>query len=144
MNNHLNMLPKKAKFNLKCSKMRWRLGRRSPPAVGAYDSYPDPLVARGFAPSALANTRIPSCESMSPRWLKSCLRACHAPIAHDRPTMLIDSHKNFRRLEWLGRIAGGWGMGCVSKTFSPDIPPEKNANNVVEIEAGLMKQLFVN
>ena len=25
MNNHLNMLPKQAKFDLKCSKMRWRL-----------------------------------------------------------------------------------------------------------------------
>jgi len=25
MNNHLNMLPKQAKFDLKCSKMLWRL-----------------------------------------------------------------------------------------------------------------------
>ena len=24
MNNHLNMLPKQAKFDLKCSKMRWQ------------------------------------------------------------------------------------------------------------------------
>jgi len=28
MNNHLNMLPKQAKFDIKCSKMRW----------GAYDA----------------------------------------------------------------------------------------------------------
>jgi len=28
MNNHLNMLPKQAKLDLKCSKMRWQ--RRSP------------------------------------------------------------------------------------------------------------------
>jgi len=27
MNNHLNMLPKQAKFYLKCSKMRWRGSR---------------------------------------------------------------------------------------------------------------------
>ena len=34
MNHHLNMFPKQAKFDLKCSKMRWRLGlgslRRTP------------------------------------------------------------------------------------------------------------------
>jgi len=27
MNNHLNILPKQAKFDLKSSKMRWRLGK---------------------------------------------------------------------------------------------------------------------
>ena len=32
MNNHLNMLPKQAKFDLKCSKMRWRLGSAPDPA----------------------------------------------------------------------------------------------------------------
>jgi len=26
-----------------------------------------------------------------------------------------------------------------SKTFPPDVSPEKNANNVVEIEAGMIK-----
>ena len=36
MNNHLNILPKQAKFNLKSSQMRWRLGPRS--AGGAYDA----------------------------------------------------------------------------------------------------------
>jgi len=36
MNNHLNMLPKQAKFDLKCSKMRWRLGICPDPAGGAY------------------------------------------------------------------------------------------------------------
>ena len=49
------MLPKQAKFDLKCSKMRWRLGLCPRPRWGAYDAPPDPLVGRGLAPSALAN-----------------------------------------------------------------------------------------
>src|SRR6218665_475958 len=65
MNNHLNMLPKQTKFDLKCSKVRW----------GAYDASPDPLVGRGFPPSALASALSPSCDSLSPPWLKSWLRA---------------------------------------------------------------------
>ena len=42
MNNHLNMLPKQAKFDLKCSKMRWRqtpLGELTTPN-------PNPLIVR--------------------------------------------------------------------------------------------------
>ena len=31
MNNHLNILPKQAKFDLKSSQMRWRLGLRLRP-----------------------------------------------------------------------------------------------------------------
>ena len=37
MNNHLNMLSKQAKFDRKCSKMRWRLGLRPRPRWGTYD-----------------------------------------------------------------------------------------------------------
>ena len=51
MNNHLNILPKQASFDLKCSKMRWRMGLRPDPA---YDAPPNTLVGRGLAPSALA------------------------------------------------------------------------------------------
>src|SRR6218665_1449159 len=53
MNNHLNMLPKQAKFDLKCSKRRWRLGLRPRPRWGAYDAPPEPLIVRGNASSAL-------------------------------------------------------------------------------------------
>ena len=48
MNNHLNILWKQAKFDLKCSKMRW----------GAYDAPPDPLTVCSFAPKALAIRRL--------------------------------------------------------------------------------------
>src|SRR6218665_928603 len=47
MNNPFNILPKQASFDLKSSKMGWRLGqslRRSP----------DPVILRDIAPSALA------------------------------------------------------------------------------------------
>src|SRR6218665_3051938 len=53
MKNHLNILPKLASFDLKCSKMRWRLGLRPRPRWGAYDAPSDPLIVRGNAPSAL-------------------------------------------------------------------------------------------
>src|SRR6218665_4172082 len=53
MKNHLNILPKLASFDLKCSKMRWRLGSAPDPAGGAYDAPPDTLIVRGNAPSAL-------------------------------------------------------------------------------------------
>src|SRR6218665_380408 len=46
MNNHLNMLPKQAKFDRKCSKMRWRLGIRPRPCWGTYDVPPNPLIVR--------------------------------------------------------------------------------------------------
>ena len=45
MNDHLNMLPKQTKFDLKCSRMRWQLGipqtplgslRRSPKPPNIY------------------------------------------------------------------------------------------------------------
>jgi len=66
MNNHLNMLPKQAKFDLKCSKMCWRPDS----AGGTYDAPPDPLGGRGFTPSALATTWSSSCDSLSPQeWL---------------------------------------------------------------------------
>src|SRR6218665_2991731 len=35
MKNHLNILPKLASFDLKCSKMRWRLGLRPRPRWGS-------------------------------------------------------------------------------------------------------------
>ena len=38
MNNLLNMLLKQAKFDLKCSKMRWRLGLRPRPHWGTYNT----------------------------------------------------------------------------------------------------------
>jgi len=34
------------------------------------------------------------------------------------------------------------GLGHFPRTFPPDFSPEKNANNVVEIEAGMTKQYF--
>ena len=48
MNNHLNMLPKQAKFDLKCSKMRSWLGYR--PDWGAYDAPPNHLIVRETHP----------------------------------------------------------------------------------------------
>ena len=42
MNNHLNMLLKQAKFDLKCAKMRWRLGLRSRPRWGTLRRSPKP------------------------------------------------------------------------------------------------------
>src|SRR6218665_888464 len=53
MKNHLNILPKLASFDLKCSKMRWRLGLRPRPRWGSLRRSPDPLIVRGNAPSAL-------------------------------------------------------------------------------------------
>src|SRR6218665_3375627 len=66
MNSHLNVLPKQASFDLKCSKMLWRLGVRPSPRWGSLRRSPCPLVGRGFAPSALATTSSPSCDSLSP------------------------------------------------------------------------------
>ena len=43
MNNHLNMLPKQAKFDLKCSKMRWR---HKLPRYGELMTLPKPLIVR--------------------------------------------------------------------------------------------------
>ena len=54
MNNHCKILQKQASFDLKCSKMRWRLDLRPNPAGGAYDALPNPLVGMGFEPPALA------------------------------------------------------------------------------------------
>ena len=45
MNNHLNILPKQAKFDLKSSKMRWR---GTPPDDLRRSS--DPLIVRENAP----------------------------------------------------------------------------------------------
>src|SRR6218665_3821771 len=50
MNNHLNMLQKQAKSDLKCSKMRWRLISAPDPAGGAYDAPPNPLIVRETPP----------------------------------------------------------------------------------------------
>src|SRR6218665_2178007 len=42
MKNHLNILPKLASFDLKCSKMRWRLGLRPRPRWGSLRRSPRP------------------------------------------------------------------------------------------------------
>src|SRR6218665_179945 len=42
MKNHLNILPKLASFDLKCSKMRWRLGLRRRPCWGSLRRSPRP------------------------------------------------------------------------------------------------------
>src|SRR6218665_744733 len=42
MKKHLNILPKLASFDLKCSKMRWRLGLRSRPRWGSLRRSPRP------------------------------------------------------------------------------------------------------
>src|SRR6218665_1179626 len=42
MKNHLNILPKLASFNLKSSKMRWRLGLRPSPRWGSLRRSPSP------------------------------------------------------------------------------------------------------
>ena len=39
MNSHLNILPKQAKFDLKSSKMRWRLGS-APDSAGELTTLP--------------------------------------------------------------------------------------------------------
>src|SRR6218665_4016644 len=54
MNNHLNILPKPAKCDLKLSKMRRWLGLRPRPVWGSLQRSPDPLIVSGFAPKALA------------------------------------------------------------------------------------------
>src|SRR6218665_2474673 len=41
-------------FGVKYSKLRWFLGLRPTPRWGAYDAPSNPLVGRGFLPSALA------------------------------------------------------------------------------------------
>jgi len=46
MNNHLNMMPKQAKFNLKCTKMRWWLELWPRPRWGSLQRSPDPLIVR--------------------------------------------------------------------------------------------------
>ena len=38
--------------------MRWLLGFRPRPRLGAYDAPPSPLIAIGFVPSALAASRL--------------------------------------------------------------------------------------
>ena len=51
MNNPLNnMLLKQAKFDLKCSKMRWRLGLRPTPRWGSLRDSPNPLIMRETFP----------------------------------------------------------------------------------------------
>jgi len=69
MNNHLNMLPKQAKFDLKCSKMRLGL-RRSPRP-------PSRKGLRAFG----ARINIKSLLWQSePPWVKSWLRACRSRL----------------------------------------------------------------
>src|SRR6218665_370810 len=48
------LYPKCTPFGMKCSKSRRFLGHRPRPRWGAYDAPADPLVARGFLPSAIA------------------------------------------------------------------------------------------
>src|SRR6218665_3575103 len=45
-------------FGMKCSKSRQFLGLRPRPRWGAYDAPTDPLVVRGFLPSAIAASGI--------------------------------------------------------------------------------------
>src|SRR6218665_1132935 len=45
-------------FGIKCSKLRPFLGLRPRPRWGAYHGPPDPLVVRGFLPSAIAASRL--------------------------------------------------------------------------------------
>jgi len=57
MKNHLNILWKQAKFDLKCSKMCWRLGLRPRPRWGSLRRSPRPpnreqLRAKGARDSA--------------------------------------------------------------------------------------------
>src|SRR6218665_1021427 len=56
MNDHLNILTKRASFDLKCCNIRWRLGLHLKPLR----SSPGPLIARGFAPSTLATHNLSS------------------------------------------------------------------------------------
>ena len=55
MSNHLNMLPKQAKFHLKCSKMHLWLGLRPRPCWGSSPNHEGkPLMIRGaFLPLKL-------------------------------------------------------------------------------------------
>src|SRR6218665_2175670 len=48
MKNHLNILPKLASFDLKCSKMRWRLGLRPRPRCGSLRRSPRPPSREGL------------------------------------------------------------------------------------------------
>src|SRR6218665_581747 len=53
-------------FRLKCSKLRRFLGLRPRLRWGAYDALPDPLVVRGFLPSAIAVSRLRRLIPISP------------------------------------------------------------------------------
>src|SRR6218665_213727 len=54
----IKKIPKCTLFGMKCSKSLRFLGLRPSPRGGAYDAPPDPLVARGFFPSAIAASRL--------------------------------------------------------------------------------------
>ena len=57
-NYEINKSPKCAPFRMRRSKSRRFLGLRSRPRWGAYDAPSDPLVVRGFLPSAIAASRL--------------------------------------------------------------------------------------
>jgi len=53
-------------FGLKCSKSHRLLGLRQRPRWGAYDAPSDPLVVRGFLPSAITVSRLRHLIPFSP------------------------------------------------------------------------------
>src|SRR6218665_2417947 len=54
----INKSPKCAPFRMKCSKSRQFLGLRPRPCWGSLRRSPDPIVVRGFLPSAIAASHL--------------------------------------------------------------------------------------
>src|SRR6218665_4172704 len=54
----IKKITKRTLFGMKCSKSLRFLGLRPRPHGGAYGAPPDPLVARGFLPSAITASRL--------------------------------------------------------------------------------------
>src|SRR6218665_3762571 len=69
-------------FGMKCSKSRRFLGLRvlGAPRSGAYDAIPDPLVVKGFLPSAIAFSRLRRLIQLKPPKQKSPPR--YSPPKH--------------------------------------------------------------
>src|ERR1700733_11790454 len=81
---------KQAFFDLKCCKMRWRLGLRPRPRWGSLRRSPRPLIVRGFAPSALATPCVPTSHFrkvatlVAPPYKNSCGRPWQREIIEGR------------------------------------------------------------
>src|SRR6218665_4198342 len=98
---------------MKCLKSRWFLGSAPDPVGGAYGAPPNPLVGRGFLPSALAAS-----QGLPPLEIKSGYApVCKPFIWYNASTMqIIKGHYCYCLLSLLSH---SYEDVCLSFSFNP-------------------------